>query len=200
MQDLRTEAETATRDRLREIAKFLKIPNYGRKAKAELFSAIVNMIDAFIGENDEKESDNVNENTASTENTQNATQSAPNTAEGNYTTTAPESAQRAAQTPYSEGVRKTTDDFINELSDGSIIAVQTAYNKAVSVVVISHERDSNNKVISCRCKGRDGTIYDVPRASIIWHKVNKRYPAWVYEKIKNGEGERYAKVRTGDVE
>ena len=201
MQDLRTEAETATRDRLREIAKFLKIPNYSHMAKAELFSAIVDMIDAFIGtENDEKESDNNVNETTNTENTQNATQSAPNTAEGNYTTTAPESAQRAAQTPYSEGVRKTTDDFINELSDGSIIAVQIAYNKAVSVVVISHERDANNKVTSCRCKGRDGTIYDVPRASIIWHKVNKRYPAWVYEKIKNGEGERYAKIRTGDME
>lgn len=201
MQELRVEAETATRDRLREIAKFLKIPNYGRKAKADLFSAIVDMIDAFIGtENDEKESDNNVNETMSTENAQNATQGASNTAEGNYTTPAPESAQRATQTPYSEGVRKTTDDFINELSDGSIIAVQTAYNKAVSVVVISHERDSNNKVTSCKCKGRDGTIYDVPRASIIWHKVNKRYPAWVYEKIKNGEGERYAKVRTGDVE
>jgi hypothetical protein len=200
MQELRTEAKTATRDRLRDIAKLLKIPNYSHMTKADLFTAIVNMIDAFIGENDEKESDNVNENTASTENTQNATQSAPNTAEGNYTTTAPESAQRAAQTPYSEGVRKTTDDFINELSDGSIIAVQIAYNKAVSVVVISHERDANNKVISCKCKGRDGTIYDVPRASIIWHKVNKRYPAWVYEKIKNGEGERYAKVRTDNME
>lgn len=198
MQDLRTEAETATRDRLREIAKSLKIINYSRMTKAELFSAIVDMIDIFI--NDEKESDNVSENITSTENAQSATQSAPNTAEGNYTTPAPESAQRAAQTPYSEGVRKTTDDFINELSDGSIIAVQTAYNKAVSVVVISHERDGNNKVTSCKCKGRDGTIYDVPRASIIWHKVNKRYPAWVYEKIKNGEGERYAKVRTDNVE
>lgn len=201
MQDLRTEAETATRDRLREIAKSLKIPNYSHMTKADLFSAIVDMIDAFVGtENDEKESDNNVNETMNTENAQNATQSAPNITEGNYTTPTLESAQRAAQTPYSEGARKTTDDFINELSDGSIIAVQTAYNKAVSVVVISHERDANNKVTSCKCKGRDGTIYDVPRASIIWHKVNKRYPAWVYEKIKNGEGERYAKVRTDNME
>ena len=201
MQDLKEEAATATRDRLREIAKSLKISNYSHMAKADLFTVIVDMIDVFIGtENDEKESDNNVNETMNAENTQNATQSAPNTAEGNYTTPTPESAQRATQTSYGEGVRKTTDDFINELSDGSIIAVQTAYNKAVSVVVISHERDSNNKVISCRCKGRDGTIYDVPRASIIWHKVNKRYPAWVYEKIKNGEGERYAKVRTDNVE
>lgn len=97
--------------------------------------------------------------------------------------------------------KKTTDDFINQLTDGSIIAVQTAYNKAVSVIVISHERDSNNKVISCKAKGRDGTIYDVPRKSIIWHKINKRYPSWIYEKIKNGEGEYYAKaVEAGNVD
>lgn len=96
--------------------------------------------------------------------------------------------------------KKTTVDFINQLTDGSIIAVQTAYNKAVSVIVISHERDSNNKVISCKAKGRNGTIYDVPQKAIIWHKINKRYPAWVYEKIKNGEGEYYAKVdKTADV-
>ena len=90
--------------------------------------------------------------------------------------------------------KKTTDDFINQLSDGSIIAVQTAYNKAISVVVMSHKRDAENRVISCVAKSRDGTIYDVPRKSIIWHKVNKKYPAWVYEKIKNGEGECYAKA------
>ena len=96
--------------------------------------------------------------------------------------------------------KKTTDDFINLLDNGSIIAVQTAYNKAVSVVVTSHERDANGKVVSCKAKGRDGTVYDVPRKAIIWHKINKRYPAWVYEKIKNGEGDIYAKVdKTADV-
>ena len=92
--------------------------------------------------------------------------------------------------------RKSTDDFINQLSDGSIIAVQTAYNKAVSVVVLSHERDVNGKVTSCRAKGKDGTIYEVPRKSIIWNKIGKRYPAWIYEKIKNGEGEIYARECT----
>lgn len=142
----------------------------------------------------------MNENITSTENVQNATQSAPNSAEGNYTTPTAESVQRAVQTPYSEGMRKTTADFINLIDNGSIIAVQTAYNKAASVVVISHERDVEGNVIRCKAKGRDGTVYDVPRKAIIWHKINKRYPAWVYEKIKNGEGDIYAKVdKTADV-
>lgn len=91
---------------------------------------------------------------------------------------------------------RTTDDFINELTDGSIIAVQTGADTAVSVVVMSHARDINNKVIRCIGKDRKGVYYEVPRASIIWHKVNRRYPAWIYRKIKNGEnigGESYAK-------
>ena len=129
-----------------------------------------------------------------------SSQDAPDSAEGNYTTPATESEQRTAQTTYSEGTRKTTADFINQLDNGSIIAVQTAYNKAVSVIVISHERDYEGNVVRCKAQGRDGTVYDVPRKAIIWHKINKRYPAWVYEKIKNGEGDIYAKVdKTSDV-
>jgi len=128
-----------------------------------------------------------------------SSQDAPDCAEGNYTTPAVESERRAAQPPYSEVTRKTTADFINQLDNGSIIAVQTAYNKAVSVIVISHERDIEGNVVRCKAKGRDGTIYDVPRKAIIWHKINKRYPAWVYEKIKNGEGDIYAKIdKTAD--
>lgn len=198
MQDLRTEVENGvTRDRLRDIAKDLKIKGYSHMNKSDLEKAVLDTINDFI-ETKAKESDNVNENAANTENAQNATESAPNTAEGNYTAPVPESAQRAAQPPYSEGAKKTTDDFINELDNGSIIAVQTAYDKAVSVTVISHVRNDKGKIVSCQCKGRDGTIYNVPRNAILWHKVNKRYPAWVYEKIKRGEGERYAKVEKSD--
>jgi hypothetical protein len=84
-------------------------------------------------------------------------------------------------------VKKVKGDYINAIEPGVLVAFKSEDKMVAAKVISKHEKEVDGGIIPyVKVETKNGSIYFVDNVDIAWVKTGSRWPAGIYNALKQG--------------